>query len=41
MAKATDLLIVATAAATKRTLYTVDTGQAELARGAGVPVETL
>ncbi len=40
-AKATDLLIIATAAATNRTLYTLDSGQAELARLAGVSVETL
>jgi predicted nucleic acid-binding protein len=39
-AKATDLLIIATAAATERTLYTRDAGQAELARAAGVSVET-
>jgi predicted nucleic acid-binding protein len=36
---ATDLLIVATAAATGRTLHTLDRKQAELARAAGVPVE--
>ena len=39
-AKATDLLIVATAAATSRTLYTLDARQAELARAADIPVET-
>lgn len=39
-AKATDLLIIATAAATGRTLYRFDGSQAELARAAGVPVET-
>jgi predicted nucleic acid-binding protein len=40
-AKATDLLIIATAAAHKRILHTHDERQAELARAAGVPVETL
>lgn len=40
-AKATDLFIIATAAATSRTLYTLDNHQAELARAAGVAVETL
>ena len=40
-ARATDLLIIATAAATERTLYTCDAGQAELGRAAGVPVEVL
>jgi predicted nucleic acid-binding protein len=37
-AKATDLLIVATAAATGRTLYTLDAAQAGLARELRVPV---
>jgi predicted nucleic acid-binding protein len=37
--KTPDLLIVATAAATERTLYTLDRKQATLARAAGVPVE--
>jgi hypothetical protein len=36
--KATDLLIIATAAATGRTLYTLDDRQAELARAANVTV---
>lgn len=36
-AKATDLLIIATAAATGRTLYTRDVAQARLALAAGVP----
>jgi len=36
--KATDLLIIATAAATDRTLYTLDAGQRALARLAGVAV---
>jgi toxin FitB len=35
-AKATDLLIIATAAATARELYTLDTAQARLAQAAGV-----
>ncbi|MEX0674507.1 MAG: PIN domain-containing protein [Gaiellaceae bacterium] len=39
-AKATDLLIAATAAATGRTLYTLDRSQAELARAADIAVET-
>lgn len=39
-AKATDLLIVATAGATERTLYTLDAAQAELARLAGIAAET-
>jgi len=34
--KATDLLIIATAAATARELYTLDTAQARLAEAAGV-----
>ncbi len=38
-AKASDLLIIATAAAADRTLYTHDERQAGLARAAGVPVE--
>ena len=37
-AKATDVLIIATAAALSRTLYTLDTAQAQLARAAGVAV---
>jgi predicted nucleic acid-binding protein len=37
--KATDLLIIATAAATGRTLYTFDEAQASLARMTGVPVQ--
>ena len=37
-AKATDVLIIATAAATSRTLYTLDDAQAGLARAAGVAV---
>lgn len=37
-AKATDLLIIATAAATGRTLYTHDAAQARLAGAAAVPV---
>ena len=37
-AKATDVLIIATAAATSRTLYTLDTAQARLARAADVAV---
>jgi predicted nucleic acid-binding protein len=37
-AKATDLLIIATAAAGGRTLYTLDTAQAGLARELRVPV---
>lgn len=40
-AKATDLLIIATAAAHDRTLHTHDERQAELARAAGIPVHTL
>ena len=36
--QATDLLIVATASTTGRTLLTFDPGQASLARAAGVPV---
>lgn len=39
-AKATDLLIIATAAATDRELVTLDEAQASLARVAGVPVAT-
>lgn len=39
-AKATDLLIIATAAATGRELFTLDVAQASLARAAGVPVTT-
>lgn len=37
-AKATDLLIIATAAAGGRTLYTLDAAQAELARDLRVPL---
>jgi len=37
--KATDLLIIATAAATGRALVTLDDAQAGLARATGVPVE--
>jgi len=37
-AKATDVLIIATAAATSRTLHTLDTAQAQLARSADVVV---
>ena len=37
-AKATDLLIIATAAAHGRTLHTLDERQAGLARAAGIPV---
>ena len=37
-AKATDVLIIATAAAASRTLYTLDTAQAQLGRAAGVAV---
>jgi predicted nucleic acid-binding protein len=36
---ATDLLIIATAAAASRTLYTLDGRQAELARAADVAAE--
>jgi len=39
--KATDLLIVATAAATGRTLHTLDRRQAELAKLVGIPVQRL
>jgi predicted nucleic acid-binding protein len=39
--KATDLLIIATAAATERELYTLDTAQARLATEAGVAVKSL
>jgi predicted nucleic acid-binding protein len=38
--KATDLLIIATAAATGRALYTLDDAQAALARLASVPVRS-
>ena len=38
--KATDLLIIATARATGRTLVTLDDAQASLARLAGVAVQT-
>ncbi len=37
--KATDLLIIATAAATGRRLHTRDTRQAALAQAAGIPVQ--
>jgi predicted nucleic acid-binding protein len=37
--KATDLLIIATAAATGRTLHTLDTRQAALAQAAGIRVQ--
>jgi toxin FitB len=40
-AKATDLLIIATAAATERALYTVDAAQARLARAAGLTATIL
>jgi len=39
--KATDLLIIATAAAHDRTLHTHDERQAELARAAGISVQTV
>lgn len=39
--KATDLLIIATAAATGRGLYTRDSRQAALAQAAGIPVELI
>jgi predicted nucleic acid-binding protein len=39
-AKATDLLIIATAAVHARMLFTLDVAQARLAAAAGVPVET-
>ena len=39
--KATDLLIVATAVATGRTLHTRDLRQAQLAQAVGAPVELL
>ena len=40
-AKATDLLIIATAGATGRELYTLDGAQARLAQATGVPVTLL
>jgi predicted nucleic acid-binding protein len=40
-AKATDLLIIATAAATSRTLHTMDAAQAQLARACSVLVAEL
>ena len=40
-AKASDLLIIATAAATGRELYTLDTGQARLAEEAGIAATSL
>jgi predicted nucleic acid-binding protein len=39
LVKATDLLIIATASATGRTLYTLDHAQASLARELGLPVQ--
>lgn len=39
--KATDLLIIATAAATGRELYTLDTAQARLAEQAGIATTSL
>jgi predicted nucleic acid-binding protein len=39
--KATDLLIIATAAATGRQLYTLDTAQARLAKQAGIATTSL
>jgi len=39
-AKATDVLIIATAAATSRSLVTLDLGQARLARAAGIVVSS-
>jgi predicted nucleic acid-binding protein len=40
-AKASDLLIIATAAATSRRLFTLDTAQARLAADAGIPATAL
>jgi predicted nucleic acid-binding protein len=40
-AKATDVLIIATAAATARKLHTLDAGQARLAEAAGVTATVL
>lgn len=40
-AKATDLLIIATAGATGRELYTRDVAQARLAEAAGIPTTSL
>lgn len=40
-AKATDLLIIATAAATGRQLYTLDAAQARLAEAAGIAATSL
>jgi hypothetical protein len=40
-AKATNVLIIATAAASPRLLDTLDAGQAQRARAAGVAVQTL
>lgn len=40
-AKATDLLIIATAAVHGRTLHTLDERQASLARAAGIPVHAI
>lgn len=40
-ARATDLLIIATAAATERELYTLDAAQSRLALAAGVPATLL
>jgi toxin FitB len=39
--KATDLLIIATAAATGRVLHTLDARQAALAQAAGIPVQSI
>ena len=41
VAKATDLLIIATAAATARHLYTLDAAQARLAEAADIPTTLL
>jgi predicted nucleic acid-binding protein len=38
--RATDLLIIATAAATGRVLYTLDFAQAQLARAVGIPTHS-
>ena len=40
-AKATDLLIIATAAAAGRVLYTLDAAQAQFARAAAVPATVI
>ncbi len=39
--KATDLLIIATAAATGRVLHTLDARQAALAQAAGIPIQSI